>query len=115
MQSNNIDNTTELEKYYFKNIFDITRRLKTTPIVWQELFDINTQLDSNVVVQVWKDDFNVTVRKVSTLSCYTYYCPVTNSRHVSHTPVFSDKYLTVKFSPFFCNVCIYSTPSLPCA
>lgn len=70
MRRNNIDNTTELEKYYFKNIFDITQRLKTTPIVWQEVFDINTQLDSNVVVQVWKGDFNVTVRKVS--KCYIY-------------------------------------------
>jgi len=67
MEHNKINNTEELEKYYFKNIFDITRKLKITPIVWQELFDINTQLDPNVVVQVWKGDYNATVQKVNYL------------------------------------------------
>lgn len=72
MKHNEINNTEELEKYYFKNIFNITRKLKTTPIVWQELFDINTQLDPNVVVHVWKGGFNATVQKVN-YQLYTMY------------------------------------------
>lgn len=58
MQKNKISNVTELESYYFKNIFNITRTLKTVPIVWQEVFDSNIYLDPDAVVQIWKSDFN---------------------------------------------------------
>lgn len=64
MQENNINNVFELESYYFKNIFNITRTLKVVPIVWQELFDNNVYLDSNVVVQIWKDIYIPIVHKV---------------------------------------------------
>ncbi|VVC33523.1 Hypothetical protein CINCED_3A023777 [Cinara cedri] len=64
MQNNNISNITELESYYFKNIFNITRTLETVPIVWEEVFDENIRLDPNVVVQIWKNDFNETLQKV---------------------------------------------------
>lgn len=64
MQRNNISNVTELEDYYFKNVFKITRQLNTIPIVWQELFDLNIHLDPKAVVQIWKSDFNVTIPKV---------------------------------------------------
>lgn len=65
MKRNNIQNVTKLENYYFKNIFNITRNLKAIPIVWEELFNEDIHLDPNVVVQVWKNDFNSTISKVS--------------------------------------------------
>lgn len=65
MWRNNIKNVTELEDYYFRNIFNITRNLKAIPIVWEELFNENINLDPNTVVQVWKGDYNSTISKVS--------------------------------------------------
>lgn len=70
MRRNNISNVIGLENYYFKKILNITRSLKAVPIVWEELFDENVQLDRNVVVQVWKGGFNVTIPKVSILFFY---------------------------------------------
>ncbi|KAL5244270.1 hypothetical protein ACI65C_011680 [Semiaphis heraclei] len=61
MHLNNIKNDTELKNYYFKNLFTMTRNLKTVPIVWEEIFDENIQLDPNVVVQVWKSDYNYSI------------------------------------------------------
>lgn len=54
-------NVTELKNYYFTNIFNMTRNLKTVPIVWEEIFDENIQLDPDVVVQVWKGDYNYSI------------------------------------------------------
>lgn len=65
MMHNNINSTRELANYYFKNILNITRELKTIPIVWEELFDDNIDLDPNVVVQVWKENFKYTIPKVN--------------------------------------------------
>jgi len=71
MHQNNIKNVTELKNYYFTNIFNMTRNLKTVPIVWEEIFDENIQLDPNVVVQVWKSDYNYSI--VSEASIYIIY------------------------------------------
>jgi len=73
MEHNNISTLIELEDYYFKNIFSITRRLKNVPIVWEELFDQNIHLDPNTVVQVWKSDFRTTIQKVYYIS-YARWC-----------------------------------------
>lgn len=65
MRRNKIHNVIELENFYFKKIFNITRQLKAVPIVWEEVFFANITLDSNVIVHVWKSDFNQTLSKVS--------------------------------------------------
>lgn len=65
MLRNNMTDVIELENFYFANIFNITRNLKTVAIAWEEVFDENIPLDPNVVVQVWKGDLNSTVPKVS--------------------------------------------------
>lgn len=65
MLRNNMSNVIELKNYYFANIFNITRHLKTMSIAWEEVFDENILLDPNVVVQVWKGDLNSTVSKVN--------------------------------------------------
>lgn len=72
MQNNNISDVKGLENYYFKNILNITRTLKVVPIVWEEVFDKNVSLDPNVVVHVWKGDFNVTIPKVSVLVIFFF-------------------------------------------
>jgi len=64
MLRNNMTDVIELENFYFANIFNITRNLKTVAIAWEEVFDENILLDPNVVVQVWKGDLNSTVSKV---------------------------------------------------
>lgn len=64
MLKNNIRTVKQLQNYYFKNLFDITRDIKTVPIVWEEVFDENLDLDPNVVVQVWKNNYNLTIPKV---------------------------------------------------
>ncbi|XP_025418569.1 beta-hexosaminidase subunit beta-like isoform X2 [Sipha flava] len=65
MTLNNISNVEGLEDYYFKHIFNITRELKTVPIVWEELFSDNIHLDHNVVVQIWKpNNFSSLVQEV---------------------------------------------------
>lgn len=65
MLRNNMTDVIELKNFYFSNIFNITRNLKTVAIAWEEVFDENILLDPNVVVQVWKGDLNSTVSKVS--------------------------------------------------
>lgn len=64
MLRNNMTDVIELKNFYFANIFNITRNLKTVAIAWEEVFDENILLDPNVVVQVWKGDLNSTVSKV---------------------------------------------------
>ncbi|CAI6374645.1 unnamed protein product [Macrosiphum euphorbiae] len=44
MHRNNMKNVVELKDYYFANVFNITRSLKTVPIVWEEIFDDNIHL-----------------------------------------------------------------------
>lgn len=66
MLKNNISTIKQLQNYYFKNLFNITRDIKAVPIVWEEVFDENIDLDSNVVIQVWKDNYNSTIQKVGT-------------------------------------------------
>lgn len=61
MHRNNIKNVVELKDYYFANIFNITRSLKTVPIVWEEIFDDNIHLDPNAVVHVWKDSYDYSI------------------------------------------------------
>lgn len=61
MHRNNMKNVVELKNYYFANMFNMTRSLKTVPIVWEEIFDENIHLDPNVVVHVWKDDYDYSI------------------------------------------------------
>ncbi|XP_022179120.1 beta-hexosaminidase subunit beta-like isoform X2 [Myzus persicae] len=61
MHRNNIKNVTELKNYYFTHIFNMTRNLKALPIVWEEIFDEKINLDSNVVVHVWKGGYNYSI------------------------------------------------------
>jgi len=68
MRRNKIRNVIELENFYFENMFSIAGQLKAVPIVWQELFDANITLHSNVIVHVWKGDFNLTIPRVSMFS-----------------------------------------------
>lgn len=65
MLLNNITSVIGLEDYYFQQMFKITRQLISVPIVWEEVFDENINLDSNTVVHVWKNDFELTIPKVS--------------------------------------------------
>lgn len=67
MERNKIHNVVELENFYFKNMFSITQQLDAVPIVWEELFNINITLDSNVVIHVWKSDFKQAIPRVSML------------------------------------------------
>ncbi|XP_016660218.1 beta-hexosaminidase subunit beta-like isoform X3 [Acyrthosiphon pisum] len=64
MHRNNMKNVVELKDYYFANMFNITRSLKTVPIVWEEIFNENIHLDPNAVVHVWKDsrDYSILSR-----------------------------------------------------
>lgn len=64
MLKNNMSTVKQLQNYYFKNLFNITRDIKAVPIVWEEVFDENIDLDPNIVIQVWKDKYNSTIPKV---------------------------------------------------
>lgn len=64
MLKNNMSTVKQLQNYYFENLFNITRDIKAIPIVWEEVFDENIDLDPNVVIQVWKDNYNITIPKV---------------------------------------------------
>lgn len=76
MMHHNITSSRELTDYYFKKILNITRELKTIPIVWQELFDDHIHLDSNVVIQIWKENYINTLTKVNKIFYIT--------SHLSH-------------------------------
>lgn len=45
MVDNNILSTKNLHKYYADQILDITRNLSVTPIVWQDVWDENVEVE----------------------------------------------------------------------
>lgn len=59
---------TKLLNFFYYNVFNITKKLEIVPIVWQDAFDEHVHLDSNVVVQVWKDNHFSTISEVSIYS-----------------------------------------------
>lgn len=64
----NLCDFSKLQNFFYHNIFDITRKLGTVPIVWQDVFDEHVHLDPNAIVQVWKD--NHAFQKISEVSTY---------------------------------------------
>lgn len=67
MLKNNISTVAQLQGYYFKNIFNMTKKFNSVPIVWEEVFDENIDLDPNVVVHVWKANYSSTISKVTSI------------------------------------------------
>ncbi|GAB6029724.1 hypothetical protein CHUAL_005444 [Chamberlinius hualienensis] len=54
MKQMNITTYRQLESYYMTNLLDSVTELGFSPLVWQEVFDNNVELDNSTVVEVWK-------------------------------------------------------------
>ncbi|KFD57778.1 hypothetical protein M513_01448 [Trichuris suis] len=67
MKQMNYTSYAQLQDYYFRNLHKILRRLdpKRQFIYWQEVFDENTTLPLNAIVQVWKNGHKETLEKVT--------------------------------------------------
>lgn len=66
MLQNNLCDFTKLQNFFYQNVFNITKKLKTVPIVWQDVFDEHVRLDPNVIVQITKNNHVSTMSEVST-------------------------------------------------
>ncbi|XKL60387.1 hypothetical protein PGB90_001403 [Kerria lacca] len=56
MKRNNISSFTELESFYIYKLLNITKKLNTKAVVWQEVFDNNVPLNNDTIVHVWKNE-----------------------------------------------------------
>lgn len=45
---------TKLEAFYMENIFNITKALNRTAIVWQDVFDYHEKMPRDAVLHIWK-------------------------------------------------------------
>ena len=62
MQKQNLATFGDVFNYYEQQLHAMGSKFSRTPVNWQEVFDDNIQLPSNIVVQVWKE-------YVDTFSC----------------------------------------------
>lgn len=65
MKKKNITTYNKLEGYFFKKVIDISEKLQTTPVVWEEVFSNVVDIPKNTIVHVWKGGWESTMGNVT--------------------------------------------------
>ncbi|KAH9528401.1 hypothetical protein DERF_002351 [Dermatophagoides farinae] len=55
MGANRMHSFEKLEQYHLERMINITTKLKSKPIIWQDPFDKDIPIPAGTIVQVWKD------------------------------------------------------------
>lgn len=55
MQQQGLSDFNQVFNFYEQQLYGMAEKYGKTPVNWQEVFDMNVQLPSNVVVQVWEE------------------------------------------------------------
>lgn len=54
MKQHNMTKTVELYEYFETRLLDIVNNQNKTPIVWQEVFNLNLTITKNTIIDIWK-------------------------------------------------------------
>lgn len=64
-----------LENYFFQRVYEDISNLSRIPILWEEVFTNNIQIDNSTIIQIWKDtDYIGLLKSVSTESILCIHC-----------------------------------------
>lgn len=70
MTDHKMNKTVELYEYFETRLLEIVSNLGKTPIVWQEVFNLNLTIPNNTIIDVWKGFDKYTIQN-ATLQNYT--------------------------------------------
>ncbi|XP_072397189.1 beta-hexosaminidase subunit beta-like [Diabrotica undecimpunctata] len=65
MMENNIISYKELESLYIGKVINIVKKLNYKPIVWEEVFTNGVKLPADIVIQLWKDFWEIKMVEVT--------------------------------------------------
>jgi hexosaminidase len=68
MKQHNMTDTVDLYEYFETRLLRIVDKLDKTPIVWQEVFNLNLTIPKNTIVDVWKGFDRETVEQATNQS-----------------------------------------------
>ncbi|KAL3920218.1 MAG: hypothetical protein SGILL_003369 [Bacillariaceae sp.] len=65
MKEHNMNETVQLYEYFETRLLKIVEDLDKTPVVWQEVFNLNLTITPNTVVDVWKGFDRYTIQNAT--------------------------------------------------
>jgi hexosaminidase len=68
MKEHNMNSTVDLYDYFETRLLRIVEKVEKTPIVWQEVFNLNLTIPNNTIVDVWKGFDTQTIEQATNQS-----------------------------------------------
>jgi hexosaminidase len=65
MKEHGMNRTVELYEYFETRLLNIVASLDKTPIVWQEVFNLNLTIPNNTIIDVWKGFDKYTIQNAT--------------------------------------------------